>query len=57
MRAISQGKNEGKRARGQKGKRARGQEGKRARGQKPQTTNFPDFLASPDAQEVIVVSQ
>ena len=28
MRAISQGKNEGKRARGQEGKRARGQEGK-----------------------------
>ena len=49
MRAISQGKNEGKRARGQEGKRARGQEGKRARGQegkrargqKPQTTTFP----------------
>ena len=41
QRAISQGKNEGKRARGQEGKRARGQEGKRARGQKPQTTNFP----------------
>ena len=28
MRAISQGKNEGKRARGHEGKRARGQEGK-----------------------------
>ena len=43
MRAISQGKNEGKRARGQEGTRARGQEGKRARGQKPQTTNFPSL--------------
>ena len=35
MRSISQGKNEGKRARGQKGKRARGQAGKRAK-----TTNY-----------------
>ena len=35
MRAISQGKNEGKRARGQEGTRARGQEGKRAK-----TTNY-----------------
>ena len=42
-RKKNEGKNEGKRARGQEGTRARGQEGKRARGQKPQTTNFPLF--------------